>query len=134
MRGAVLLLLAALTAMPAPADEVLAQRTLAPGTVIAAGDLDGGEPAARAAIVGLEVRRAIYAGRPVTQAALGPPTVVERNAIVSMSYVSGGLSIRAEGRALDAGARGERIRVLNTGTRNTVIAVVTGPDRVSVSP
>jgi len=134
MRGAVLLLLAALTAMPAAGGEVMARRTLAPGTVIAAGDLDGGDADARAAITGLEVRRAIYAGRPVTQAALGPPTVVERNAIVSMRYVSGGLSIRAEGRALDAGARGERVRVLNIDTRNTVVAVVTGPDRVSVSP
>lgn len=133
-----LLLVAVLTAPPPlVAQEVIAARTLRAGTVLTADDLRARVPASDAAehiarLVGLETRRAIYAGRPVTAADLGPPTLVRRNALVVMSYTAGALDIRTEGRALEAGGEGEVIRVINPGSRRPVRAVVTGANRVEV--
>ncbi|GMG83640.1 flagellar basal body P-ring formation chaperone FlgA [Paralimibaculum aggregatum] len=123
----------ALALSPAAAAEVVAARTLRPGVVLAAPDLRGPEATVQA-LVGLEVRRAIYAGRPVAPGDLGPQTLVRRNAIVQMLYASARLAIRTEGRALDGGGAGERIRVMNLASRQKVIAVVRGPGIVEVSP
>ncbi len=114
--------------------EVTAGRTLRPGTVVEAGDLrvpEGAETLARE-LVGREVRRAVYAGRPVRPDDVGPVTLVGRNTVVTMRYRSGALSIRTEGRALDAGGAGERIRVINLDTRQPVAAVVRAPGLVEV--
>ena len=128
-------------AAPLPAGEVVAARTLRPGTVLAEEDLrahgeDAGAPGRLSEriseLVGLETRRAIYAGRPVAPADLGPPTLVRRNDVVVMLYADGGLGIRTEGRALDSGGAGEVVRVMNLSSRQPVRAVVTGVNRVEV--
>ncbi|MCH8168579.1 MAG: flagellar basal body P-ring formation protein FlgA [Proteobacteria bacterium] len=136
------LLLAFAWPAPAPAQEVaqqvLATHTLRVGTVLEAGDLraKGGDDASGraliAAMVGLETRRAIYTGRPVVAADLGPPTLVRRNAVVVMLYSNRGLGIRTEGRALESGGAGEVVRVLNLTSRRSVMATVTGENRVEV--
>lgn len=137
--GAPALLLVLATPAPAAAQEVLAARTLRVGTVLKAGDLtlpNGAEAGGReliAALVGLETRRAIYTGRPVLAADLGPPTLVRRNAVVVMLYTDGGLGIRTEGRALDSGGAGEVVRVINLASRRSVLATVTGENQVEVS-
>lgn len=126
-------------ACPAAAQDVLAAHTLRAGTVLQEGDLRarGGDDASGreliAALVGLETRRAIYTGRPVVAADLGPPTVVHRNAVVVMLYNFRGLGIRTEGRALDSGGAGEVVRVLNLASRRSVRATVTGENQVEVS-
>lgn len=136
LSGAVLAVALALAA-PAWAQEVVAARTLRAGTILAEHDLraagTGAGVAGRIAeLVGLETRRAIYKGRPVVQAHLGPPTLVHRNDVVVMTYTDGGLGIRTEGRALDSGGRGELVRVLNLTSRQPVRAVVAGSGRVEV--
>jgi flagella basal body P-ring formation protein FlgA len=135
--GGTLLAAALAAAPPLAAQEVIAARTLRAGTVVAAGDLRARTPGADAAeriaaLLGLETRRAIYAGRPITVGDLGPPTLVRRNALVVMTYTAGALGIRTEGRALEAGGEGEVIRVINLGSRQAVRAVVTGTNRVEV--
>ena len=70
--------------------------------------------------LGLEARVTIYAGRPVRAGDLGLPAVVERNQIVPISFLSGGLAIKAEGRALARGGVGDVIRVMNLASRTTV--------------
>ena len=142
---ALLLAVAAGTAIPgmAPAQEVLAARTLRVGTVLREADLKlwdsggtgSGERNARdliAALVGLETRRAIYTGRPVVAGDLGPPTLVRRNAVVVMLYRHRGLGIRTEGRALESGGAGEVVRVINLTSRQPVLATVTGVNQVEV--
>lgn len=132
------LLLAAAAPAPASAQEVLAARTLRVGTVLQQTDLkaaDGDHAAASAAIaplIGLETRRAIYTGRPVAEADLGPPTLVRRNAVVVMLYSDRGLGIRTEGRALDSGGAGEVVRVINLASRQSVLATVTRRNQVEV--
>ncbi|MEM7058369.1 MAG: flagellar basal body P-ring formation chaperone FlgA [Pseudomonadota bacterium] len=117
------------------AGDVIAERTLRVGTIIGIGDLKlrGSEDQTLLdQMLGQEMRRAVYAGHPVTQAHLGPPTLVHRNEIVAMAYRAGGLGIRTEGRALTRGGKGEVVEIMNLSSRQTVRAIVTGPRQVEV--
>ncbi len=130
MRSLIALLV--LTA-PAMADSVVATRTIRAQTIISIDDLTTVAAALPGALadpvlaVGMEARVAIYAGRPVRAQDLGAPALVERNQLVPLIYLSGGLAISTEGRALARGAAGEVIRVMNLSSRNTVNGRV-GPD------
>ena len=122
LRIALLLLIAA----PALADSVVATRTIRPNSLIApedltlvAADLPGALDDPSAAL-GLEARVAIYAGRAVRLADLGPPALVQRNQVVALIFLSGSLAIATEGRALARGAKDEVIRVINLASRTTV--------------
>lgn len=126
------LLLVALAA-PASAESLVATRTIRAKALVAPEDLTlvsaelPGALSDPALAVGLEARVSIYAGKPVRPGDLGPPTLVERNQLVTLVYVSGGLAISTEGRALARGANGDQIRVMNLGSRNTVMGRI-GPD------
>jgi flagella basal body P-ring formation protein FlgA len=118
---------------PVLAESVVATRTIRAKSVIAPEDLTlvsadlPGALSDPALAVGLEARVAIYAGKPVRPGDLGPPTLVERNQFVTLVYLSGGLAISTEGRALARGSVGDEVRVMNLGSRNTVTGRV-GPD------
>lgn len=122
-----------LTALPAAADSVVATRTLRAQTVIVPEDLNlvaadlPGALTDPAAAYGLETRVAIYAGRPVREEDIGQPTLVQRNQLVTLIYVSAALAISTEGRALARGSEGEVVRVLNLASRTTISGRV-GPD------
>jgi flagellar basal body P-ring formation protein FlgA len=139
---AVLAVLAVLAALPPPAaaDTVIAARTMRAGSVIGPLDLaieagvTPGALADPAAAIGQEARVILYAGRPVHAADLGPPAVIGRNEIVTLVYRAGGLSIVTEGRALGRAGVGDRIDVMNLGSRSTVAGTVTGPGAVRVGP
>lgn len=117
----------------AAAESLVAARTLPARTVIEAADLvlvDADIPGALAETgpaLGLETRVAIYAGRPVRMADIGPPALVERNAAVTLVYLAGALSIRAEGRALGRAGAGEPVRAMNLASKTTVTGLV-APD------
>lgn len=129
LRVALILALAA----PASAESLVATRTIRAKTLIAPEDLTlvsaelPGALSDPALAVGQEARVSIYAGKPVRPGDLGPPTLVERNQLVSLVYVSGGLAISADGRALSRGSEGDEVRVMNLGSRNTVTGRI-GPD------
>ncbi len=120
-------------AAPATAESLVATRTIRAKTLIAPEDLTLVSAELPGALddpsqaVGLEARVSIYAGKPVRSGDLGPPTLVERNQLVSLVYMSGGLAISTEGRALARGSEGDEIRVMNLGSRNTVMGRI-GPD------
>ena len=126
MRAA--LVLACLAALPAAADTLVATRTIRPQEIIGPADLVlqpievAGAVSDPALLVGQEARVALYAGRPVRTTDVGPPAVVERNAIVPLIYNHNGLNIATEGRALDRAGPGEIIRVMNVASRTTVSA------------
>lgn len=133
-----LAIVAAMVPAPALADSIIAARTIRAKAVVAAADLAVSPESVPGAIetlddaVGLEARATIFAGRPLTAGDLTQPAVVERNGLVEMIYDQGGLTILAEGRALNRGAPGDRIRVMNLASRMTVTGTVAGPGRVSV--
>lgn len=84
--------------------------------------------------VGLQLRHPVAAGIPLAVAALTRPALVQRGANVEMELQSPGISLRAQGVAMDAGATGERIRVLNPSSHAVLEAEVIGPGRVRVTP
>jgi flagella basal body P-ring formation protein FlgA len=123
----------------AAADTVVAARTLRAGTLLAGADLAiiaDDVPGALTSVdevVGQEARVNLYAGRPVRPGEIGPAALVERNQIVTLIYDQNGLTIATEGRVLDRGGAGDRIRVMNMGSRNTVTGTVGDDGRVYVA-
>lgn len=117
-------------ANPASADTVVATRTIRAQTLLTAADLavvEGTHPGAITTIdeaIGLEARVMLYAGRPISRSDIGPAAIITRNQIVPLVYSQGGLSITAEGRALDRAAVGDFVRVMNLSSRTTVSGVV----------
>lgn len=84
--------------------------------------------------VGMQLRHAIIPGQPLARADLVRPSLVQRGAYVRIALQSGGLRLAAQGVAMESGARGERIRVMNTASRAVLEAVVSGPDLVRILP
>ncbi|HET8727494.1 MAG TPA: flagellar basal body P-ring formation chaperone FlgA [Alphaproteobacteria bacterium] len=84
-------------------------------------------------LVGMSPRRALAAMTPVRVHDVERPIDVKRGDAVTMTLQSGALVLTARGRALDQGARGQVIRVINVDSNRTVEAVVAGPNLVSVS-
>jgi flagella basal body P-ring formation protein FlgA len=126
-------------AAPTLADIVVASRTVraqeivtADALGVSAGVLDAGfeDPMD---VIGLEARISLYAGRPVLRAHVGPPALIERNQIIGLVFERGGLRITSEGRALDRGGVGERIRVMNLASHTTLYGAVHPDGSVHVS-
>ena len=84
--------------------------------------------------VGMAVRHQMLVGQPLALADLVRPAAVRRGALVTMQLRSPGIALNAQGQALEAGALGEVIRVLNPVSHMVITAEVTGPDAVRVVP
>lgn len=131
--------LALLMPATAVAETLVAARTLRPATVIGPGDLaviDEVHPGALrdpGEVLGLEARVALYAGRPIRPGDVGPAALVERNGIVTLVFHRGALAIATDGRALERGAAGEAVRVMNLSSRTTVTGVIAPDGRVHVA-
>lgn len=144
------LILAAVAAVAAPAaapraeqaaaldGAVVATRPIRAREVIGPSDValrPGAQPGALsdpADAVGMEARVGLYPGFPVRAVDIGPPALVERNGLVTLRFVRGGLAIVTEGRAMGRAGAGEKVRVMNLDSRVTITGVVTGPDTVEV--
>jgi len=135
------LLLALIFAMgpaAALAETLVATRTIRPQQIIMPEDVAvsdaqiGGMFTDPAEVVGQEARVALFAGRPIGPSDIGPPALVDRNQIVILAYRKGPVTIVTEGRALGRGGVGDRIRVMNLGSRATVSGYVTEDGSVRV--
>ena len=113
------------------ADTVVAARTIRSQAILGPSDLamvSSDVPGGFAdpnAVIGLEARVVLYAGRPIRASDVGPPALVERNQIVMVYYRAGSLNIVMEGRTLARAGVGDRLRVMNLESRNTVTGTVT---------
>lgn len=132
------LILGVLLSDPALADLIIATRTIRPQEILGPSDLLLQEGADQSNVtledlIGQEARVALYAGRPVRAGDVGPPAVVERNQVVPLIYLRGGLEIMTEGRSLDRAGIGDHVRVMNLASRATVSGRVTASGRILVS-
>jgi flagella basal body P-ring formation protein FlgA len=133
-----LLLVMALSAGAVFAQSVTPVRAIRSQTVLQPEDLEVAEDAVPGGLasleeaVGKEAKMALYPGRPILASQIGAPALVERNAVVRMSYASGGLHIITEGRALDRAAAGELVRVMNLASKQTVTGTVAEDGSVEV--
>lgn len=122
----------------ASAESLIAVRTIPAQSVIAAEDVSlvdavmDGVVLTPAAAIGQEARVTIYAGRAVLLADLGPAAVVDRNQLVPLRFQAGTLAIMTEGRALERGAEGDVIRIMNLSSRLTVTGRVMPDGSVNV--
>jgi len=84
--------------------------------------------------IGQSPRSPLQPGQPIRQADLSTPPAVRKGETVQMVLNGGGLSLLAQATALESGAPGERVRVLNPSSRAVLEATVIGPERVRVNP
>lgn len=132
------IIVCALSAGAVFAQSVTPVRAIRSNTMIAAEDLALGEEAVPGGVeaiedaAGMEAKVALYPGRAILMSQLRQPALVERNAVVRMSYASGPLKIVTEGRALDRGAAGELVRVMNLTSKQTVTGVVAADGSIEV--
>ena len=117
-------------------------RDVAPGETVTDGDIQWVKmPTSRVSanivttqsgLVGMSPRFPVRSGEPLRLSDLQPPVVIAKGAIVDMNFVSGALVLLARGRALENGAIGDTIDILNPRSNRTVQGVVEGPNVVRI--
>ncbi|KUJ77966.1 flagellar biosynthesis protein FlgA [Ruegeria marisrubri] len=127
-----------IVALPAWADHVVPVRTIRAKEIITVdslavepGEVDGAV-SHLGDLLGKEARVALYPGRPIRAADVGPPAIVERNDLVTLVFARGQLSIAVEGRALGRGSAGETVRAMNLSSRNTVSGRIRPDGKIEV--
>ena len=84
--------------------------------------------------IGRQLRHQVAAGQPLVLADLMAPELVHRGAEVQMQLDSPGILLIAQGQAMESGAAGERIHVLNPVSHVVLEAEVIGAGRVRIAP
>jgi flagella basal body P-ring formation protein FlgA len=117
-------------------------RSLRPGEVIKASDVIverrpkteiRGDGMAAGLAVGLAARVSLRNGQALRADDLIKPQVVQRNEAVTITYEVPGIMLTVRGKALEAGAMGDVVGVLNIQSNRTVQATVIAPGRVSIA-
>jgi flagella basal body P-ring formation protein FlgA len=118
-------------------------RPLAAGEVVKASDLTitrrpqsqagANIVTAAAQAVGLAARRPMQPGQLIRQTDLMKPEVVARNDNVTITYEVPGIVLTMRGKALETGAKGDIINVLNAASNRAIQATIAGPGHVVVS-
>ncbi len=85
------------------------------------------------AVQGRRLRRALPAGSPLTTDALDRDVLVQRGQQVTLIASTGGIEIRAQGKALTDGSAHDRVRVQNVNSLKIVEGVVENAGTVRVA-
>ncbi|MCA1428153.1 MULTISPECIES: flagellar basal body P-ring formation chaperone FlgA [Bradyrhizobium] len=91
-----------------------------------------GEPASRDRSIGMQLRRAMRAGTPIRAADLVRPDFVVRDQAVTIIYQVPGLYLTTRGKAIESGAEGDTVSVLNLHSKRTLTGIVTGRGQITV--
>lgn len=83
-------------------------------------------------LLGMTPRRMLMPGKPVRQSELDTPKLVSRGQTITIIYEDGPIALSAKGRALQDGAKGETVRVVNIASNRSIQATVTDEQLVSV--
>jgi flagella basal body P-ring formation protein FlgA len=109
-----------------------AARDLTRGLALSAADMTGDPTDARILhLVGWVTRRAIRAGEPLREPAIGPPQLVRAGETVSIRLVATGMVVARTGTAMMAGALGDRVRI-RLDDQHSLTGVVSGPKTVRI--
>jgi flagella basal body P-ring formation protein FlgA len=84
-------------------------------------------------ILGMTPRRVIEQGRPLKENDLQAPILVGRGDDVILRLQSGSLELTAKGRALQNGAKGDLVRVVNDNSSRSIEGIVTGDREVTIA-
>lgn len=85
-------------------------------------------------VVGKQLRRPIGSDLPFMTVDLVAPSVISKNQLVLMVLEGPGISLTAQGRAMEAASLGQMVPVMNLMSRSVVEAEAIGPGRVRVRP
>jgi flagellar basal body P-ring formation protein FlgA len=107
-----------------PADVVIERRPKAEA---------GSDLLTRDRVIGMQARRQLRAGQPLKVADVGKPDLVLRDQNVTLTYETAGLYLTIRGKALDNGAEGDVVSVLNLQSKRTVSGIVVGREQVAIS-
>ncbi|PDT91665.1 flagella basal body P-ring formation protein FlgA [Bradyrhizobium sp. Y36] len=91
-----------------------------------------GEPASRDRSVGMQLRRPMRAGTPLRAADIVKPDFVVRDQAVTVIFQAPGLYLTTRGKAIESGAEGDTVSVLNLQSKRTLTGVVTGRGQVTI--
>lgn len=83
-------------------------------------------------LIGLETKRALQANRPIRLSDVQTPILVKKGALVTMLVRTPAMSLSAVGQALEDGAKGDVIRILNPKSRKTVQGTVVSKGQVQM--
>jgi flagella basal body P-ring formation protein FlgA len=92
----------------------------------------GGDAIPRERALGMQMRRPMRVGQPLKLADIVKPDLVQRDQAVTVIYQSAGLYLTTRGKALDGGAEGDVVNVLNLQSKRTVTGVVSGRGQVTI--
>jgi flagellar basal body P-ring formation protein FlgA len=81
---------------------------------------------------GLALRSNLQTGSVLRAADVIKPEIVLRNEAVTITYAMPGLMLTVRGKALEGGAQGDTISVLNEQSKRTLQGIVTGPGHVTM--
>lgn len=84
-------------------------------------------------LVGMTPRRGLSPLKPVSLNDIEQPVVVKKGDTVTMLLQSGALQLTTQGHALESGAAGEVVHIINKSSNKVIEAVITGPRTVSVA-
>jgi flagella basal body P-ring formation protein FlgA len=84
-------------------------------------------------LIGMSPRRTIAPGKPIRTGDLRLPVLVEKSSIVTIELKTDRMRLSVQGRAMEAGAKGEGIRVMNTQSKKVVTAIVLDENTVEVA-
>jgi flagella basal body P-ring formation protein FlgA len=87
-----------------------------------------------ATLVGMSPRRTIRAQDVIRSTDLQVPVMVTKNSLVTIRLRTERMELTAQGRALEEGAEGDVVRVMNTKSNTVVNAVVVDSGAVVVVP
>jgi flagella basal body P-ring formation protein FlgA len=93
----------------------------------------GSDPAAPGQVVGMQMRRQLRAGQALRTADLAKPDLVQRDENVTLTYEAAGLYLTIRGKALDNGAEGDIVSVLNLQSKRTISGAVIGRGQVAIT-
>jgi flagella basal body P-ring formation protein FlgA len=93
----------------------------------------GTDVAVRDSAIGMQMRKQVRAGQPLKTADLAKPDLVQRDQNVTLIYESAGLYLTIRGKAIENGAEGDVVNVLNLQSKRTVSGVVIGREQVAIS-
>ncbi len=95
-------------------------------------DASGDVVTTRDKLVGKAAQRLLQPGEPVSSNAVGAPIAVENGQTVTLVLRRGGMLLTVRGKAVEEGAIGDTIRVMNTMSNNTVEGTVRRNGTVAV--
>ncbi|MDB5490859.1 MAG: flgA [Micavibrio sp.] len=95
-------------------------------------DIQGNTMLKASDVIGMTPRRMAMAGKPINAVDLQSPQLVDRGQGVTIIFKAGPLNLTAMGKALQAGARGDVIHVVNNSSNRTVDAIISGEREVTV--